>query len=155
MSHISASVALAGEYLAASYLMRFCDSVIIAPEGHKSDLILDHQGQLYKIQVKTTNSLYKKDGTDYYRWDFRSNADNKRKNKMLRYGSGQVDIFCLVALPIDKVLFLSFDEVENSIAKTIESLKKVDSKESLLRSLFNVNKIPNLEPLDAITENDI
>ena len=74
---------------------------------------------------------------------------------MLRYGSGQVDIFCLVALPIDKVLFLSFDEVENSIAKTIESLKKVDSKESLLRSLFNVNKIPNLEPLDAITENDI
>ena len=83
MSHISARVALAGEYLAASYLMRFCDSVIIAPEGHKSDLILDHQGQLYKIQVKTNNSLYKKDGTDYNRWDFRSNSDNKRKNKML------------------------------------------------------------------------
>ena len=109
MSHVSARVALAGEYLAASYLMRFCDSVIIAPEGHKADLILDHQGQLYKIQVKTTNSLYKKDDKDYYRWDFRSNADNKRKNKMLRYGSGQVDIFCLVALPIDKVLFLPFD----------------------------------------------
>ena len=58
MSHVSARIALAGEYLAASYLMRFCDSVIIAPEGHKSDLILDHQGQLYKVQVKTTNSIY-------------------------------------------------------------------------------------------------
>ena len=155
MSHVSARVALAGEYLAASYLMRFCDSVIIAPEGHKADLILDHQGQLYKIQVKTTNSIYKKKDNDYYRWDFRSNADNKRKNKMLRYGSGQVDIFCLVALPIDKVFFLSFDKVENSIAKTISSLNEINSEESLINSLLEINKIPNLEPIDATTESDI
>jgi len=155
MSHSTARISLAGEYLAASYMLRFCDSVIIAPEGHKSDLILDHQGQLYKVQVKTTNSLYKKDGKDYYRWDFRSNADNKRKNKMLRYGSGQVDIFCLVALPMDKVFFLSFDEVQNSIAKSIDNLKKIDSKESLLKCLLEVNKIPNLEPIDATTESDI
>lgn len=155
MSHVSARIALAGEYLAASYLMRFCDSVIIAPEGHKSDLILDHQGQLYKIQVKTTNSIYRKKDVDYYRWDFRSNADNKRKNKMLRYGSGQVDIFCLVALPIDKVFFLSFDKVENSIAKTISSLNEINSKESLINSLLEINKIPNLEPIDATTESSI
>ena len=155
MSHVSARVALAGEYLAASYLMRFCDSVIIAPEGHKADLILDHQGQLYKIQVKTTNSLYKKDDKDYYRWDFRSNADNKRKNKMLRYGSGQVDIFCLVALPIDKVLFLPFGQVENSIARTIDSLNEIDSEETLLNSLLEINKIPNLEPIDATTKSSI
>ena len=155
MSHVSARIALAGEYIAASYLMRFCDSVIIAPEGHKSDLILDHQGQLYKVQVKTTNSIYKKRDNDYYRWDFRSNADNKRKNKMLRYGSGQVDIFCLVALPIDKVFFLSFDKVENSIAKTISSLNEINSEESLINSLLEINKIPNLEPIDATTESDI
>ena len=155
MSHVSARIALAGEYLAASYLMRFCDSVIIAPEGHKSDLILDHQGQLNKVQVKTTNSIYKKRDNDYYRWDFRSNADNKRKNKMLRYGSGQVDIFCLVALPIDKVFFLSFDKVENSIAKTISSLNEINSEESLINSLLEINKIPNLEPIDATTESDI
>jgi hypothetical protein len=155
MAHSTARISLAGEYLAASYMLRYCDSVIIAPEGHKSDLILDHQGQLYKIQVKTTNSLYKKDGKDYYRWDFRSNADNKRKNKMLRYGSGQVDIFCLVALPMDKVFFLSFDEVQNSIAKSIDALNKIDSQESLLKCLLDVNKIPNLEPIDATTESNI
>jgi len=155
MSHVSARVALAGEYLAASYLLRYCDSVIIAPEGHKSDLILDHQGKFYRIKVKTTNSLYKKDGKDYYRWDFRSNADNKRKNKMLRYGSGQVDIFCLVALPLDKVFFLPFSEVENSVAKTIDNLKKIDSKESLIKTLLIFNKIPELEPLDGITESSI
>tara|TARA_R100001480_G_scaffold140667_1_gene137957 strand:- start:192 stop:659 length:468 start_codon:yes stop_codon:yes gene_type:complete len=155
MSHSTARISLAGEYLAASYMLRYCDSVIIAPEGHKSDLILDHQGQLYKVQVKTTNSLYKKDGKDYYRWDFRSNADNKRKNKMLRYGSGQVDIFCLVALPLDKVFFLSYDEVQNSIAKNVETLNEIDSKESLLRCLLDVNKIPNLEPIDATTKSSI
>ena len=155
MSHVSSRVALAGEYLAASYLLRYCDSVILAPEGHKSDLILDHQGQLYRIQVKTTNSLYKKDDKEYYRWDFRSNADNKRKNKMLRYGSGQVDIFCLVALPLDKVFFLPFSEVENSVAKTIDNLKKIDSKESLIKTLLIFNKIPELEPLDGITESSI
>jgi len=155
MSHVSARVALAGEYLAASYLMRFFFFFIIAPEGHKADFLLDHQGQLYKIQVKTTNSLYKKDGKDYYRWDFRSNADNKRKNKMLRYGSGQVDIFCLVALPIDKVLFLPFGQVENSIARTIDSLNEVDSEETLLNSLLEINKIPNLEPINATTKSSI
>ena len=155
MSHVSARIALAGEYLAASYLMRFCDSVIIAPEGHKSDLILDHQGQLYKVQVKTTNSIYKKRDNDYYRRDISSNADNKRKKKMLRYGSGPVDIFCLVALPIDKVFFLSFDKVENSIAKTISSLNEINSEESLINSLLEINKIPNLEPIDATTESDI
>ena len=46
MAHSTARISLAGEYLAASYMLRYCDSVIIAPEGHKSDLILDHQGQL-------------------------------------------------------------------------------------------------------------
>ena len=148
MSHLSARVALAGEYLAASYLLRYCDSVIPAPEGHKSDLILDHQGVFYRIQVKTTNSIYNKDGKEYYRWDLRSNADNNRKNKMLRYGSGKVDIFCMVALPIDKVFFLAFDEVENSVAKTIENLQKIDSKESLRQSLSVVNKTPELNPID-------
>ena len=74
---------------------------------------------------------------------------------MLRYGSGQVDIFCLVALPIDKVFFLSFDKVENSIAKTISSLNEINSEESLINSLLEINKIPNLEPIDATTESDI
>ena len=74
---------------------------------------------------------------------------------MLRYGSGQVEIFCLVALPIDKVFFLSFDKVENSIAKTISSLNEINSEESLINSLLEINKIPNLEPIDATTESDI
>jgi len=74
---------------------------------------------------------------------------------MLRYGSGQVDIFCLVALPIDKVFFLPFSEVENSIAKTIENLKNIDSKESLIKTLLIFNKIPELEPLDGTTESSI
>ena len=67
---------------------------------------------------------------------------------MLRYGSGKIDIFCMVALPIDKVFFLAFDEVENSVAKTIENLQKIDSKESLRQSLSVVNKTPELNPIN-------
>jgi len=115
MPHATTRIALAGEYLAASYLMRYCDSVILAPAGHRSDLILDHQGQLYKVQVKTTNSVYKRRGQDYYRWEIRTSKrtqDNIRQNKMVRYGNGQIDMFCLVALPIDKVFLFRLQKME-------------------------------------------
>ena len=57
MPHSTARIALAGEYLAASYMLRYCDSVIMSPSNHRSDLILDHQGKLYRVQVKTTNKI--------------------------------------------------------------------------------------------------
>ena len=72
MSVRSERIALAGEYLAASYLLRFCDSVIQTPPGHKADLILDHNNNLYRIQVKTTNTIYKRNDKDYYRWEIRT-----------------------------------------------------------------------------------
>jgi hypothetical protein len=63
MSESSARISLAGEYLAASYLLRYCDSVILAPPGHRSDLILDHDNHLYRVQVKTTNTVYQEETT--------------------------------------------------------------------------------------------
>ena len=63
MSESSARISLAGEYLAASYLLRYCDSVILAPPGHRADLILDHDNNLYRVQVKTTNTIYKEETT--------------------------------------------------------------------------------------------
>ena len=92
MPHSTARIALAGEYLAASYMLRYCDSVIMSPSNHRSDLILDHQGKLYRVQVKTTNKIYKRAKTDYYRWEIRSGrrtSNNTRQNKMVRYGDGQ------------------------------------------------------------------
>lgn len=160
MTHATTRIALAGEYLAASYLMRYCDSVILAPAGHRSDLILDHQGQLYKVQVKTTNSTYKRRGADYYRWEIRTSKrtqDNIRQNKMVRYGNGQIDMFCLVALPINKVFFIPYTEDGNQTeyAKTAKKLKEIDSKESLIKTLLTINKIPELEPLNDLTESSI
>lgn len=63
MSKSSARISLAGEYLAASYLLRYCDSVIPTPPGHRADLILDHANHLYRVQVKTTNTIYQKETT--------------------------------------------------------------------------------------------
>ncbi len=160
MPHSTARIALAGEYLAASYMLRYCDSVIMSPSKHRSDLILDHQGKLYRVQVKTTNKIYKRAKTDYYRWEIRSGrrtSNNTRQNKMVRYGDGQIDFFCLVALPINKVIFVPVDKKNNSTeyAKTIGSLNKIDSKESLLETLLYVNKTPKLESLNDVTKSNI
>ena len=94
MPHATTRIALAGEYLAASYLLRFCDSVILAPQAHRSDLILDHQNKLDRGQVKTTNSTYLRRGKDYYRWELRSSkrtAKKERQDADVRYGNGQID----------------------------------------------------------------
>ena len=85
MSESSARISLAGEYLAASYLLRYCDSVIPTPPGHRADLILDHNNALYRIQVKTTNTVYVRRDNDYYRWELRTSkrtANNIRQNKV-------------------------------------------------------------------------
>jgi hypothetical protein len=76
---------------------------------------------------------------------------------MVRYGDGQIDFFCLVALPINKVIFVPVDKKNNltEYAKTIGSLEKIDSKESLLETLLYVNKTPKLESLNDVTESNI
>ena len=152
MSKLSARISLAGEYLAASYLLRYCDSVIPTPPGHKADLILDHENAFYRVQVKTTNTVYTKRNKDYYRWELRTSkrtVNNIRQNKMVRYGNGQIDMFCFVALPINKVFFDIYDGTKNltEVSKNIESLNIINSKDSLLKTLLKINKIPKLSPL--------
>ena len=152
MSESSARISLAGEYLAASYLLRYCDSVILAPPGHRSDLILDHDNHLYRVQVKTTNTVYVRRNKDFYRWELRTSkrtADNIRQNKVVRYGNGQIDMFCFVALPINKVFFDVYDGTKNltEVSKSIKSLNKIDSRDSLLKALLKINKTPELSPL--------
>ena len=152
MSEYSSRISLAGEYLAASFLLRYCDSVIPTPNGHKSDLILDHENYLYRVQVKTTNSIYTRRNSDYYRWELRTSnrtANNIRQNKMVRYGNGQVDMFCFVALPISKVFFDVYDGTKNltEVSKSINTLNKIDSKDSLLKALLKINKMPKLNSL--------
>ena len=152
MSESSARISLAGEYLAASYLLRYCDSVIPTPPGHKADLILDHDNNLYRVQVKTTNTVYTRRDNDYYRWELRTSkrtANNIRQNKVVRYGNGQIDMFCFVALPINKVFFDAYDGTKNltEVSKSIKSLNKIDSRDSLLKALLKINKTPELSPL--------
>src|SRR6056300_1566270 len=142
MSESSARISLAGEYLAASYLLRYCDSVIPTPPGHRADLILEHDNALYRIQVKTTNTVYVRRDNDYYRWELRTSkrtANNIRQNKMVRYGNGQIDMFC----------FVVYDGTKNltEVSKSIKTLNKIDSKDSLLQALLKINKTPELSPL--------
>ena len=153
MPHATTRIALAGEYLAASYLLRFCDSVILAPQAHRSDLILDHQGELYRVQVKTTNSTYLRRNKNFYRWELRAGrrtAKKTRQDSHERYGDGQIDLFCFVALSIDKVIFMPFNSKKNltEFAKTEDNLKAIHTETSLQDCLNYINKTPKLNPLD-------
>jgi hypothetical protein len=68
---------------------------------------------------------------------------------VVRYGNGQIDMFCFVALPINKVFFDVYDGTKNltEVSKSIKTLDKIDSKDSLLQALLKINKTPELSPL--------
>jgi len=57
--------------------------------------------------------------------------------------------FCFVALPINKVFFDAYDGTKNltEVSKSIKTLDKIDSKDSLLQALLKINKTPELSPL--------
>ena len=58
-------------------------------------------------------------------------------------------MFCFVALPINNVFFDVYDGTKNltEVSKTIKTLNKIDSKDSLLKALLKINKTPELSPL--------
>jgi hypothetical protein len=79
---------------------------------------------------------------------FALNRESNRQSKEQRYGSGQIDIFCFVALPLDKIFFLAYEETQNSVAKTIDNIIAINTKDTLLQALEQANKPPKLKPLD-------
>jgi hypothetical protein len=136
----------AGEHLVAFYLLQYCDSVILTNENSKADLILDHSDRLYKVQVKSTNSIWKHKGKEYYRWDFRPGRYRPDDSEKIRYTASDVDIYALVAIPLGKVLFIPYNTDMKSISKRIEDFDKLDTRESLEEALNIINHVPTLKP---------
>jgi hypothetical protein len=80
----------------------------------------------------------------------RRTAKKTRQDSQERYGDGQIDLFCFVALSIDKVIFMPFNSKKNltEFAKTEDNLKAIDTETSLQDCLNYINKTPKLNPLD-------
>ena len=65
----------AGEYLAASFLIRHFEEVFEASSSSRYDYLAQSLTESYKIQVKTTESPFKHHSSTYVRWDIKKKVN--------------------------------------------------------------------------------
>jgi len=127
----------AGEYLAASWLIRQLDEVFEASPSSRYDFLCTNQEFAYKVQVKTTSSSFDHHSSEWVRWDI-----NKKVNKVKKtYSQDEVDIFGFVYLPLNIVEFIPNYKLGKTYQKKIEYLKDVDTLKSLRRSITIIDEI--------------
>ncbi len=99
MPRQSERVGRSGEYLVASLLSLYADTVLIVPHSAEADIIFDVDHTLYKCQVKTQSKIQ----THRVSWqfDFRRGAFTKDRY----YEDNALDVYALVALDPQKVFF--------------------------------------------------
>ena len=127
----------AGEYLAASWLIRQLDEVFEASPSSRYDFLCTDKDYAYKLQIKTTSSAFDHHSSEWVRWDI-----NKKVNKTKKtYTREEVDIFGFVYLPLNIVEFIPNYKLGKTYQKKIEYLKEVDTLKSLRRSITIFNEI--------------
>jgi len=99
MSRQSERVGRSGEYLVASVLSSQSDTVTVMPHASKADIIFEVDNILYKCQVKTQKQIEK--ARKSWRFDLRCGSHSKNRE----YQKGDIDVYALVALECQKVLF--------------------------------------------------
>ena len=119
----------AGEYLAASYLARIFDEVLITSESSRYDFLCTSDQANIKVQVKTTNSTFDHHGSQWVRWDIKKKITNKNKHRV--YSAEEVDVFAFVCLLNDTVVFKPNRRLGKTFQKKLEYIDTVDSMQSL------------------------
>jgi ribosomal protein L32E len=126
MARQSERVGRSGEYLVASVLSTLSDTVTVMPHGSKADIIFEVGQTLYKCQVKTQKQIEK--ARKSWRFDLRCGSHSKTRF----YNKGDIDVYALVALNCQKVMFFFPDgskqvSVEDKDIQAIDSLKNVEN----------------------------
>jgi hypothetical protein len=120
MPRQSERVGRSGEYLVASLLSLYADTVVIVPHSAEADIIFDVDHKLYKCQVKTQSRIQ----THRVSWqfDFRRGAFAKSR----QYEKNAIDVYALVALGPQKVVF-TFADGKKQITIKDEEMQAMDS----------------------------
>ena len=120
MPRQSERVGRSGEYLVASLLSLYADTVMIVPHSAEADIIFDVDHTLYKCQVKTQSKIQ----THRVSWqfDFRRGAFTKDRY----YEDNAIDVYALVALEPQKVMFVLPDGSKQKTIKD-EEMQATDS----------------------------
>jgi len=131
MTRQSERVGRSGEYLVASVLSAFSDTVTVMPHGSKADIIFEVGHTLYKCQVKTQKQIEK--ARKNWRFDLRCGSHSKNRF----YKKGDIDVYALVALNCQKVLF-AFPCGQGQITvedKDIQATDSLENTEDLFKEL--------------------
>lgn len=105
-------IGTAGEHIVVADFLLNGISAFISNHGSSYDVVADHNGKLFRIQVKTTREIKKltqRANPIYYYHIKRSG-----KNGKSFYKKNDFDLFALVALDIRKVFYIGFDEVKSN-----------------------------------------
>lgn len=127
MPRQSERIGRSGEYLVASLLSLYADTVVIVPHSAEADIIFDVDHTLYKCQVKTQSKI--RNHRVSWEYDFRRGSFTKKRH----YEKEAIDVYAMVALDPQKVMFTFPD---GSKQKTI-----TDEEMQATNSLTNVKNL--------------
>jgi len=113
----------AGEYLVCSELIMMGFIAYPSEQGLPYDVVMDFNGKLLKVQVKTTRGLravlQRKNPIKAYQFNIKRCG---KKNKKL-HTSQSVDLFALVALDIKQIGFMLNKDIKQTMAFRPDYLK--------------------------------
>jgi hypothetical protein len=128
MARQSERVGRSGEYLVASLLSLYSDTVMIVPHSAEADIIFDVDHKLYKCQVKTQSKI--RNHRVSWEYDFRRGSFTKKRH----YEKDAIDVYALVALEPQKVMFVLPDGSKQKTIKD-EEMQATDSLTNI-KNLF-------------------
>ena len=120
MPRQSERVGRSGEYLVASLLSLYADTVVIVPHSAEADIIVDIDHKLYKCQVKTQSKI--RNHRVSWEYDFRRGSFTKKRH----YEKDAIDVYAMVALEPQKVMFTFPDGSKQKTIKD-EEMQATDS----------------------------
>ena len=126
MPRQSERVGRSGEYLVASLLSLYADTVMVVPHSAEADIIFDVDHKLYKCQVKTQSRI--RNHRVSWEYDFRRGSFTKKRH----YEKNAIDVYALVALEPQKVMFVLPDgskqkTIRDEEMQATDSLKNVEN----------------------------
>lgn len=103
----------AGEYLVCADLILRGYIAYLSEQGLPYDVVMDFNGKLLKVQVKSTRSLriVKQRSLPLLSYMFDIKSCGKRRTK--RQDTGSVDLFALVAVDIKTIAYLSWVDIKS------------------------------------------
>ena len=120
MPRQSERIGRSGEYLVASLLSLYADTVVIVPHSAEADIIFDVNHKLYKCQVKTQSKI--RNHRVSWEYDFRRGSFTKKRH----YEKDAIDVYAMVALEPQKVMFTFPDGSKQKTIKD-EEMQATDS----------------------------